>query len=92
MNKIKKLLIQYRGTINELRDLGVIRTGKVIPDYGEYIPKKLVPLKEKELLTYEKLQEIGFDSVIIERVDSKTYTIDFRPSDTYETFIEKNGK
>ena len=52
--------------------------------------RKVLNLKEKELLTYEKLQTIGLDSVIIQRLDTKTYSIDFRPSGTYEEFIEEN--
>lgn len=61
-------------------------------DLGKWLLRNVLNLKEKELLTYEKLQEIGFDSVVLERLDSKTYSIDFRPSGTYEEFIEKNGK
>jgi hypothetical protein len=59
-------------------------------DLGKWLLRKVLNLKEKELLNYEKLQEIGLDSVIIERIDKKTYSIDFRSSGTYETFIENN--
>jgi len=59
-------------------------------DLGKWLLRKVLNLKEKELLTYKKLQEIGLDSVIIERIDIKKYSIDFRPSGTYEEFIEKN--
>jgi hypothetical protein len=59
-------------------------------DLGNWLLRKVLNLKEKELLTYEKLQKIGLDSVIIERIDTKTYAIDFRPSGTYEEFIEEN--
>ncbi len=59
-------------------------------DLGKWLLKKVLNLKEKELLTYEKLQEIGLDSVIIERIDKKTYSIDFRPSGTYEEFIDNS--
>ncbi|MBU1198223.1 MAG: NgoFVII family restriction endonuclease [Nanoarchaeota archaeon] len=57
-------------------------------DLGKWLLRNVLNLKENELLTYEKLQEIGLDSVIIERIDAKTYSIDFRPSGTYEKFIE----
>ena len=60
-------------------------------DLGKWLLRKVLNLKEKELLTYEKLQRIGLDSVIIERIDKKTYSIDFRPSGTYEEFIEDNN-
>ncbi len=59
-------------------------------DLGKWLLRKVLDLKEKQLLTYEKLQEIGLDSVIVERLDSKTYSIDFRPSGTYEKFIQEN--
>ena len=53
--------------------------------------REVLQLKEGELLTYEKLQEIGFDSVIIEKIDVKTYSIDFMPSGSYEEFEEGQG-
>ena len=59
-------------------------------DLGKWLLRKVLNLNENELLTYEKLQEIGLDSVIIEKIDSKTYSIDFRPLETYEKFIEEN--
>jgi hypothetical protein len=60
-------------------------------DLGNWLLRKVLNLKEKELLTYKKLQMIGLDSVIIQRLDTKTYSIDFRPSGTYEKFIEDNN-
>jgi hypothetical protein len=59
-------------------------------DLGKWLLRKVLNLKEGELLTYKKLQEIGLDSVIIERIDNKTYAIDFRPSGTYEEFLEEH--
>jgi hypothetical protein len=59
-------------------------------DLGKWLLRDVLNLKENEVLTYERLQEIGLDSVIIERIDSKTYSIDFRPSGTYENFIEES--
>lgn len=43
--KIKKLLIEYRDIITKLNQLGVIRTGKVVSDYGEYIVSQKLGLK-----------------------------------------------
>lgn len=60
-------------------------------DLGKWLLRAVLNLKTKELLTYEKLQEIGLDSVIIERLDSKTFSIDFRPVGTYEKFIKENS-
>ncbi len=59
-------------------------------DLGHWLLRKVLNLKEKDVLTYEKLQEIGLDSIIIERIDNKTYSIDFRASGTYEEFLENN--
>ena len=47
-------------------------------------------LKEKELLTFEKLQVIGIDSVEVYRISDKVYKIDFRPMGTYDEFAEQN--
>ena len=59
-------------------------------DLGKWLLRDVLNLKEGQLLTYKKLQEIGLDSVIIERIDSRTYAIDFRPSGAYEKFIDEN--
>ena len=59
-------------------------------DLGKWLLRDVLNLKEGQLLTYKKLQEIGLDSVIIERIDSRTYAIDFRSSGTYEQFMEEN--
>jgi len=58
---------------------------------GEWLLREVLEIKEGELLIYERLQEIGFDSVIIERIDAKTYSIDFMPSGSYEKFEEEQG-
>lgn len=58
MNKAKKLLLQYRNIINKLRDMDVIRTGKVVSDYGEYVACKKFKLKRAQS-TVNK----GFDAV-----------------------------
>lgn len=55
--KVKKLLLKYRDIIEELRNLGVIRTGKVVSDYGEYwVSKKLGLILER------KTNNKGFDA------------------------------
>lgn len=56
-DKIKKLLINYRDILNQLRDVGGIRTGKVVGDYGEYIASKKLNLK------LEKSTNKGYDAV-----------------------------
>lgn len=59
-------------------------------DLGKWLLRKVLNLEEGELLTYKKLQQIGLDSVIIERIDKKTYAIDFRSSGVYEEFLEEH--
>ncbi len=59
-------------------------------DLGNWLLRDVLNIKEGKLLTYEKLQKIGLDSVIIERIDSQTYSIDFRLIGVYEEFIEEN--
>lgn len=41
---IKRLLNKYTNIIERLRGAGVIRTGKVVADYGEYIVSKKLNL------------------------------------------------
>lgn len=60
-------------------------------DLGKWLLRDVLNLKTHELLTYEKLQEIGLDSVIIERVGEKKYSITFRALGTYEDFVAENA-
>ncbi len=43
--EVKKLLIAYRDIVNKLRSMGVIKTTKVVSDYGEYIAAEKLNLK-----------------------------------------------
>lgn len=43
---------------------------------SDWLLRKVLGLKEKELLTYEKLQIAGFDSVIIEKINNNHFKID----------------
>jgi len=54
---------------------------------GEWLLRGILNLSEGELLTYEKLEEIGLDSVIIYEKDDSTYEIDFAEVGSYEKFI-----
>ncbi|WP_286006191.1 restriction endonuclease PLD domain-containing protein [Campylobacter avium] len=47
---------------------------------------KVLRLKEGELATYERMQILGFDSVFINKLDFKTYSIDIASLDSYENF------
>lgn len=53
---------------------------------GEWLFDTVLKTKEGEIITYEKLQELGVDSVEIRKVDSMNYEIDFRSTDSFEDF------
>ena len=62
-------------------------------DLANWLLKKALRLREGEIATYEKMQNLGFDCVIIEKKENGIYNIDIRPLDSYEKFIndfEKN--
>ncbi|MGX2971310.1 hypothetical protein [Helicobacter sp. T3_23-1059] len=52
-------------------------------------------LKQGELATLEKLENLGFDSVVVEKQESlrgeKVYRIDIMPLDSYQHFIESKN-
>jgi len=58
-------------------------------ELGQWILRKVLKLKEGELLTYDKLQIIGIDSVRIDKIDDLEYEINFAQIGSYEKFIEK---
>lgn len=55
-------------------------------DLGEWLLRDVLSLKEGELLTYKKLEEIGIDSVVIYKNNSNMYDIDFTKIGSYEEF------
>jgi len=57
---------------------------------GKWLLRDILNLKEKELLTYEKLQMIGLDTVVIYKIDHDHYDIDFTSIDSYENFKNDN--
>jgi hypothetical protein len=54
---------------------------------GQWLLRDVLDLKERELLTYEKLEEIGLDSVVIYKTEDGKYDIDFTTIGAYEEFI-----
>lgn len=54
---------------------------------ADWLLRKLLKLKEGELLTYSKLKEVGTDCVIIKKLNPYTYEIDFGPLDGFDDFI-----
>ncbi|MBM7620195.1 hypothetical protein JOC95_002048 [Bacillus tianshenii] len=55
-------------------------------DLGEWMLRQVLDLKERELLTYEYLQVLGIDSVIVYKHSEKHYSIDFCEIGSYDLF------
>jgi len=53
---------------------------------SDWLLRKVLQLKEGELATIEKLDQLGFDSVIITKTDSKNFKIDIVKTNTYSEF------
>lgn len=58
-------------------------------ELGEWILRKVLRLKEGELLTYYKLQTIGINSVRIDKINDLEYEINFAQIDAYEKFVDR---
>lgn len=54
---------------------------------SDWLLRKVFDLKEGELATIEKMDELGFDSVIIEKIGNNIYKIDKAKSESYSDFI-----
>ena len=54
---------------------------------ANWLLKDVLQLKERELLTYKKLEIIGIDSVKIEKIDDENYKIYFSKIGSYENFL-----
>ncbi|MEK7587870.1 MAG: NgoFVII family restriction endonuclease [Patescibacteria group bacterium] len=59
---------------------------------GQWFLRDVLNLSERELLTYDKLQAIGLDTVVIYKIDNETYDIDFTRIESYEKFLNDNGE
>lgn len=57
---------------------------------GQWLLRGVLNLQEGELLTYEKLQKIGLDSVVIYKNGEGSYDIDFTKEGSYESFMAGN--
>ncbi|MCX6051104.1 MAG: NgoFVII family restriction endonuclease [Campylobacterales bacterium] len=69
--------------------------GKALMSYsnrelGQWILRDVLRLHEGELLTYEKLQILGVDSVRIDKINDFTYEINFASSGSYDRFMGLN--
>ena len=56
---------------------------------ADWMLRDVLMLQENEILTYDKLREIGYDSVKITKSTNDDYFIDFTKLDEYESFLEK---
>lgn len=59
---------------------------------GQWLLRDVMNLKERELLTYDKLQMIGLDTVVVYKIDKEHYDIDFTRIGSYESFLAENNK
>ena len=57
---------------------------------SDWLLRKVLNLKEGELATIEKMEQLGFDSVIIYKDKDGNFKIDKAKSDSYEEFISIN--
>lgn len=55
-------------------------------DLGKWILRDVLNLQEGEVVTYEKLEQIGIDTVQLNKFEDGTYEINFRELGTYETY------
>lgn len=55
-------------------------------ELGQWILRDVLKLKEGELLTYERLQILGIDSVRIDKLDNNNFEINFAQIGSYEEF------
>lgn len=59
-------------------------------ELGQWLLRDVMNLQERELLSYEKLQVIGIDSVEVFKVNDEEYRIEFRPMGSYDDFLDNN--
>lgn len=56
---------------------------------GDWLLRKALELKENELVTYEMLADLEYDSVIIIKVDDTNYKIDIMKLNSFDNFINE---
>lgn len=55
---------------------------------ANWLLRKILKLKKGQIATLEKLENLGFDSVIVEKEREGIYRIDIMPLHSYEDFIK----
>ena len=56
---------------------------------SDWLLRKVLQLQEGELATIEKLNELGFDSVIITKTDNQNFKIDIMKTNSFEVFCNE---
>ncbi|MGL4676109.1 MAG: hypothetical protein ACRCWI_00360 [Brevinema sp.] len=59
---------------------------------GEWLLRDALQLKERELLSYEYLANLGIDSIRIDKVNQSTYTINFVEVGSFDKFEDESLK
>lgn len=59
---------------------------------AKWLLRGILKLKEGELATLEKLENLGFDSVIIEKMSENEFSIDIMPLNSYEKFVSQETR
>jgi predicted transposase YdaD len=54
---------------------------------SDWLLRKVLKLEEGQLLSTEKLDSLGFDSVMIQKQNDTSYSIDIVKTNSYENFI-----
>ncbi len=54
---------------------------------SDWLLRKVLQLKEGEMATMEKLDKLGFDSVIITKSDNQNFKIDIMKTNSYKSFF-----
>lgn len=55
---------------------------------ASWLLRKILKLKEGELLTYDRLKLFGIDAVRVTKINKENYKIDFAKINSYENFID----
>ena len=55
---------------------------------GQWILRDVLGLKEEELLTYNKLQDIGIDAIRLDKIDEKNFKINFVSAGSFEEYLD----